>query len=731
MDKVLVIVESPAKARTIKKYLGKGYDVKASVGHIRDLPKRELGIDVEKNFTPKYVSMRAKSKVLKELREKATSSSSVLLATDMDREGEAIAWHLDELLKKTKVPIQRIIFNEITKTAIAEAVDNPRDIDIDKVNAQQARRILDRLVGYLVSPVLWKIFYRGLSAGRVQTVGLRLICERENEIRAFIPVEYWTIESLLCCGGDREFEAKLLKIEGEKPEIGSESEALGIVDEIKASEIMVKAVREKQKKRNPQPPFITSTLQREAAGRLGFTAKRTMAVAQQLYEGIVLGEEGSVGLISYMRTDSTRVSKEAYAQGKTWIEENLGKDHVGGERKFAKDKMAQDAHEAIRPTDSYKKPDDLAPFLTKDQMALYVLIWRRFLASLASPAVYDVLEVDIAAGEKYLLRAGGRKLVHPGFLALYPDKQVEDDKWMPDVEEGEMVEIKSIDASQHFTEPPPRFSEASLIKELEDKGIGRPSTYASIISIIQDRGYVEKEGKALHPTELGEKVWESLAQLFNDIFEVDFTARMETELDKVEGSKEEWQDVVRFFYEPLQADLEKFGDRRDELKKLVQEETDEDCPKCGKKLIKKWSRNGPFLACPGFPECRYSKSLEEEETLEKKCPECGGELRYKSGRFGRFIACDNYPDCKYTEAVSLGISCPEEGCDGQISERKTRRGKVFYGCTKYPKCKFASWDKPVEQECPSCGHAWMVEKSTKAKGNFLRCPSCKHEVEPE
>ncbi len=537
MDKVLVIVESPAKARTIKKYLGKGYDVKASVGHIRDLPKRELGIDVEKNFTPKYVSMRAKSKVLKELRAKASASSNILLATDMDREGEAIAWHLEELLKKTKTPIQRIIFNEITKNAIREAVDNPRDIDLDKVNAQQARRILDRLVGYLVSPVLWKIFYRGLSAGRVQTVGLRLICERENEIRAFVPVEYWTIESILCCGEDREFEAKLLKIEGEKPEIGSESEAQRIVGEIKASEIMINAVREKKKKRNPQPPFITSTLQREAAGRLGFTAKKTMAVAQQLYEGIVLGEEGSVGLISYMRTDSTRVSKEAYAQGKTWIEENLGKDHVGGGRSYAKGKKAQDAHEAVRPTDSYKKPDDLAAFLTKDQMALYTLIWRRFLASLASPAVYDVLEVDIAAGEKYLLRAGGRRLVHPGFLALYPDKQAEDDKWMPDVEEGEMVEIRNIDASQHFTEPPPRFSEASLIKELEDKGIGRPSTYASIISIIQDRGYVEKEGKALHPTELGEKVWESLSQLFNDIFEVDFTARMETELDKVEGAE--------------------------------------------------------------------------------------------------------------------------------------------------------------------------------------------------
>ncbi len=731
MDKVLVIVESPAKARTIKKYLGKGYDVKASVGHIRDLPKRELGIDVDKDFKPKYVSMRAKSKVLKELREKASKSSSVLLATDMDREGEAIAWHLEELLKKTGAPIKRIIFNEITKNAIREAVDHPRDIDIDKVNAQQARRILDRLVGYLVSPVLWKIFYRGLSAGRVQTVGLRLICVRENEIRAFVPVEYWTIEGVLCCGEDREFEAKLLKIAGEKPEIGSEADASRIVEEIKASEIVVKAVREKQKKRNSQPPFITSTLQREAAGRLGFSAKRTMAVAQQLYEGVVLGDEGSVGLISYMRTDSTRVSNEAWTQGKTWIEENLGKDHVGGARTFAKGKLAQDAHEAIRPTDSYRRPEDLESFLTKDQNALYDLIWRRFLSSLASPAVYDIREVDIAAGDNYLLRAGGRKLVHPGFLALYPDKQADDGSWIPDLAEGETVDIRNLDALQHFTEPPPRFTEASLIKELEDKGIGRPSTYASIISIIQDRGYVEKEGKAFHPTELGEKVWESLAELFNDIFEVDFTARMETELDKVEGSEEKWQDVVRFFYEPLLIDLEKFSGRRDELKKLVQEETDEKCPKCGKNLIKKWSRNGPFLACPGFPDCRYSKSLEEEETLEKECPECGGQLMYKSGRFGRFIACGNYPDCKYTEAVSLGISCPEKDCDGQISERKTRRGKIFFGCTRYPKCKFASWDKPVERECPSCGNAWMVEKTTKKKGSLHRCPSCKHEVAPE
>lgn len=731
MDNILVIVESPAKARTIKKYLGRGYDVKASVGHIRDLPKRELGIDVEQDFKPKYVSMRTKSKVLKELREKAKGSSSVLLATDMDREGEAIAWHLEELLKKSGAPIQRIIFNEITRNAIKEAVEHPREIDLDKVNAQQARRILDRLVGYQVSPVLWKIFYRGLSAGRVQTVGLRLVCERERAIRAFVPSEYWTIEGILCCGGDRSFQARLLKIAGKKPEIGSEEEARRILEEIRSSELMVAAVRDRQKKRNPQPPFITSTLQREAAGRLGFSAKRTMAVAQQLYEGVVLGEEGSVGLISYMRTDSTRVSKEAYAQGKSWIEENLGKDHVGSGRSYAKGKLAQDAHEAIRPTDSYRRPEDVASFLTKDQKALYDLIWRRFLASLASPAVYDVREVDIMAGDDYLLRAGGRKLVHQGFLALYPDRQAESDDWIPELREGEMVEIRNIDASQHFTEPPPRYTEASLIKELEDKGIGRPSTYASIISIIQDRGYVEKEGRALLPTELGEKVWESLAELFNDIFEVDFTARMETELDKVESSEERWQDVVRFFYDPLQADLKKFGGRRDELKKLVQEETDEECPKCGRKLVKKWSRNGPFLACPGYPECRYARSLEEEEELDRECPQCGGELKYKSGRFGRFIACSNYPECRYTEAVSLGIACPEEGCDGQITEKRTRRGKTFYGCTRYPKCKFASWDKPVESECPSCGNPWMVEKTTKKKGSFLRCPSCKHEVTPE
>jgi DNA topoisomerase-1 len=726
--RTLVIVESPAKARTIKKYLGRGFSVKASVGHVRDLPKRELGIDIENGFKPTYVTVRGKTKVLKELRSEAGSSDRILLATDMDREGEAIAWHLEELLQSSGVPIKRIIFNEITKQAILEAVEHPHDIDLRKVDAQQARRILDRLVGYLVSPVLWKIFYRGLSAGRVQTVGLRLICEREGEIRAFTPREYWTIEATLAADGDREFEARLHKVDGKNPEIGTEDEARGHLESIGGSDLRISAVTDKQKKRQPQPPFITSTLQREAAGRLGFSAKKTMTVAQQLYEGVELGPEGSVGLISYMRTDSTRISSEAAQQGRSWLRDNIGEEAVGGKRGFASAKLAQDAHEAIRPTDVGRTPDDVGRYLTADQRSLYSLIWRRFLASLAAPAVYEVLEVDIEAGDRYLLRASGRRLLSPGFLAVFPDRKTEEENWLPELHEGETARIRDIRKTQHFTEPPPRFSEASLIKELEDKGIGRPSTYASILSIILDRGYVEKDGRALMPTELGERVWESLSRLFNDIFEVDFTARMEEQLDKIEVAGEEWQRVVSFYYEPLTIDLGRFAEQKAELVSAVQEQTGETCPNCGRNLIRKWSRNGPFLACPGFPKCRYSRSLEKEEEIDRQCPECGGTLVYKNGRFGRFIACSNYPECRYTEAVSLGIPCPENGCDGEITEKKTRRGRTFYGCTRYPKCTFASWDKPVARPCPECGNPWMAEKNSKRKGLFYRCPSCKHEV---
>jgi DNA topoisomerase-1 len=727
VEKVLVVVESPAKARTIGKYLGKSYKVRASVGHVRDLPKKELGIDVENGFKPKYVTVKNKSKIIKELRNEAEKSTQILLATDMDREGEAIAWHLKELLNKTGLPIKRIIFNEITKNAIQQAVATPHDIDQSKVHAQQARRILDRLVGYLVSPVLWKIFYMGLSAGRVQSVGLRLITEREQLIQGFVPNEYWTVEGLFSDSKGQEFQAKLAKMGGKKPEIGDRETAEAIVEKIKGEKAVVAEVRDKEKKRNPGPPYITSTMQREAASRLGFSAKKTMLIAQQLYEGVVLGDEGSVGLISYMRTDSTRVSDEAYKMGTKYISDTYGPEAVySGKRGFKKAKRSQDAHEAIRPTDCTMTFEALKNFLTKDQLSLYTLIWQRFLASLAAPAVYEVKEAEITAG-LFMLKAAGRRLKSPGFLLIMQDRKSEKENWIPDLEKGKPITIREIGASQHFTEPPTRFTEASLIKELEDKGIGRPSTYASIISVIQARDYARKEKGTLYPTPLGEKVWSILDQLFKDIFEVDFTARLEAELDKVEEDKENWQDVVEFFYKPLTKDLDKVKGHGDELKQLVQEETDETCDNCGKNLVKKWGKNGPFLACPGYPQCRFTKSLEKAEELDRDCPKCGGKLLYKNGRFGRFVACQNYPECKFTEAVTLGIKCPEEGCGGDIVEKRTRRGKIFYGCSNYPTCTYASWDKPTVQRCPNCSGSYLVEKESKKKGRYLKCPACKSE----
>jgi len=646
----------------------------------------------------------------------------------MDREGEAIAWHIKEVVCNEKIPARRIIFNEITKGAIKRAVRNPQDIDMNKVNAQQARRILDRLVGYLVSPVLWKFFYSGLSAGRVQSVGLRLICEREEEIRNFKPREYWTIDGVFLTERKEEIEAKLFKIEGKKPEIESEEKAKKIIREIKGEEVNVVSVVTKEKIRNPQPPFITSTLQREAATRLGFSAKKTMLIAQQLYEGVELGDEGSVALISYMRTDSTRISDEAYRRGIEFLRTNYGEEIVyKGRRSFKKAKGSQDAHEAIRPTDCTRRPENVEKYLNKDQSALYRLIWSRFLASLAAPAVYEVREVEISADDRYLFKASGRRLKRRGFLEIYSDAREADENWIADVSEYEKLEVKKIDCSQHFTEPPPRYTEASLIKELEDKGIGRPSTYASILSIIQSRGYVQKKRQTLYPTELGEKVWKTLESLFTDIFEIGFTARMEKELDKVEEAREDWREVVRFFYKPLVEDLEKVKQRKDEIRGEIQEETDEVCEVCGRKLVKKWGKNGPFLACPGFPECKFTKSIDQAEKLDRRCPVCGGELVYKSGRFGRFIACSNYPKCKYTEPIKLGLPCPREGCNGEIVERKTRKGKIFYGCSNYPDCDYASWDKPTDKKCPQCLKAYLVEKESKRKGRYLKCPECKYE----
>ncbi len=729
MGRVLVVVESPAKARTIKKYLGKDYRVEASVGHVRDLPKKELGIDIENNFQPRYVRVRGKGKVIKQLRKAMEKSDRILLATDMDREGEAIAWHLKDILSGDSREIKRIIFNEITETALKDAVANPLDIDDAKVNAQQARRILDRLVGYLVSPILWRIFFKGLSAGRVQSVGLRLLVEREKEIREFVPEEYWTIQGKLASPGEEEFETRLFKVDGKKPSIDNEELCDQILKDIKSEQLKVKSVRQAEKKRNPYPPYITSTLQRDAAARLGFSAKKTMVVAQQLYEGVEMGKEGSAGLISYMRTDSTRVSGEAYRDGVSCIKKVFGNEYVhSGKRSFRKKKGTQDAHECIRPTDSFRTPEQAKPFLNKGQYALYNLIWQRFLASLASPAVYQTRRADISAGSRYLLRSSGRRLKFKGFLAIMPDRKREEESWIPDIKEGDRLSIIKLDKNQHFTEPPPRYTEGSLVKELEDKGIGRPSTYASIISIIQYRKYATKRKATLYPTRLGEDVWNILSRLFSDIFAIDFTARMESELDKVEEREKEWQEVVKYFYQPLTSDIEKANHRKDQMKELVQEETDEVCEKCGRKMVIKWSRNGRFLACTGWPECKFSRSINEKE-IDKKCPRCGGQLVFKDGRFGRFVACKNYPECRYTEPVKIGLKCPVKGCGGDIIERKSRRGKIFYGCSNYPKCKYANWDRPTDRICPNCGNDYLVEKHSSRKGDYLKCNSCKAEIQ--
>jgi len=619
------------------------------------------------------------------------------------------------------------VFNEITRKAIQKAIENPVDIDINKVDAQQARRILDRLVGYLVSPVLWNVFYRGLSAGRVQSIGLRFLCEREHEIRKFIPKEYWTIEGKLAKGENADFDTKLAKIDGKNPDIINAEQAEEALTGIKAGKLVVSKIEKKERKRNPYPAYITSTMQRDAASRLGFSAKKTMVIAQQLYEGVEIGQEGSVGLISYMRTDSVRISDDAYKNGVSYIEQSLGKDKVSADKgRFKKSKSAQDAHEAIRPTDSFRTPDSLSKFLERDQLSLYRLIWQRFLASLSVSAVYQVSRVDIKAG-KYILASNSRILKEKGFLAIMPDRKPDVDVMLPDLLEGEVLSLKKLEGIQHFTEPPARYSEAALIKTLEENGIGRPSTYASILGIIQTRGYASKEKRTLFPTKLGEEVWRILDKLFKDIFEIDFTAGMENRLDEIEAHKLKWQNVIEDYYKHLKIDLEKFNGEKNDAKKLVQEETEEICENCGKKLFLKWSRNGQFLACPGYPECKFTKSIDEDD-MDRNCPECGGKLRYKNGRFGRFIACSNYPECKYTEPLKIGVKCPNDDCDGDIIEKRTKRGKIFYGCSNYPKCKFASWDKPIEKECPQCGGNVLMEKYTKKKGNFLICPSCKHEV---
>jgi DNA topoisomerase-1 len=739
-NNALVIVESPAKANTIKKFLGKGFKVVASVGHVMDLPTNKLGVDVDKDFEPEYVVSRGKKKILDQIKKDAKSHDEVFLALDLDREGEAIAWHIREYIAPVQKNVKRIIFNEITKAAIQGAIKNPMEVDMKKVDAQQARRILDRIVGYKISPILWQIFYYGLSAGRVQTVGLRLVCEREGEIEKFVAEEYWTVEGLLGTPTGGELPVKLAEKNGEKIELKDGKGTDAVLADLRKASYQVSAVEKKERRRNPQPPYITSTMQRDAARRLRFSAKKIMMLAQQLYEGVDVGNGERVGLITYMRTDSVRVSDQAQETAREYIAATYGDAHRPEKpRVYKTNAKAQDAHEAIRPSDVARTPESLKATLTKDLHALYDLIWRRFLASQMESARYDTTEVLVAA-DVYTLKANGRVMTFPGFLTVYEEQLAEEGGELPPVEVGDALSLKSIDGLQHFTEPPPRYTEATLIKDLEDKGIGRPSTYANIVSIIQEREYVEKEEGRLSPTTLGRQVWKTLERFFPEVFDTSFTAQMEQELDRVEGGEYQWQRVVKDFYDPFKESLDHIDEKKTGLKNELQEQTEVKCEKCGRNLIKKWGRNGQFLACPAYPECKFSRPLTEQSPsvqLEGKCPKCGSNLVAKSGRYGRFAACERYPECKHTEAFPIGMNCPREGCGGKIVEKVTKRMKVFYGCSNYRTpgsdgvqtgCDWASWDKPINEECPSCGNPYLVYKTSKTRGDYLKCPKCKEET---
>ncbi len=725
--KSLVIVESPAKAKTINRFLGSGYVVKASMGHVRDLPETKLGVDIEKNFKPNYVIIKGKRKTVKALKEAASKADAIYLAPDMDREGEAIAWHLANLIDRGGKKIRRVIFNEITEEAIKEAFAHPTQIDMRKVDAQQARRILDRLVGYLVSPLLWRVVYRRTSAGRVQSVALRLICEREDEIASFVPKEYWTIDGLFRAADGKEFGATLEKHNGKKIEIDDAETARKVLEEVRRQCYIISRVEKKRKKRNPKPPYITSTLQQDAARRLGFSARKTMLIAQELYEGVDLGEKERVGLITYMRTDSVRIADTALQAAASFIKENFGDQYTPPKpRRYARSKASQDAHEAIRPTDVARKPQDVEHYLTPDQAKLYRLIWERFVASQMAPAQFDVTTIEIEGGP-YLFKTTGSVRVFDGYQRIYPDKE-EKEVTLPAVEAKQPVDLLDAQSKRHETQPPPRYTEASLIKVLEDKGIGRPSTYATIVSTVLERKYVDRVRGSLVPTELGRTVLRILLTAFPDIFDVGFTARMEEELDRVESGEDDWVSVVREFYEPFRESLEKAQAMKAELRRSVEEPTDIKCEVCGSPMVKKWGRHGQFLACSAFPTCKNTKPLEEESPVDAKCPECGGEMIVRTGKFGKFLACRRYPECKGTRPYTLGIKCPREGCNGEITERRTKKGRVFYGCQNYPKCDFATWDRPVAEPCPECSYPIMVVKTSRDKGSYLKCPSCGSEA---
>jgi len=732
MGQDLVVVESPAKARTIGRYLGGGYVVMASNGHVRDLPPSRLGVKFAAQIEPEYVIIKGKKKVLDQLRKAAGECDRVLIASDFDREGEAIGWHIQQAIGAKNSNVQRIVFNEITEKAIRKAVDEAGPIDVNKVNAQQARRVLDRLVGYKISPMLWRKVKAGLSAGRVQSVAVRIICEREKEILDFEPVEYWSIDAVFKTPRGEDFAASLETIDGEKIEIGSEDDAHAVLKELDGLLYVVSSVEKKKTQRRPYAPFRTSTLQQEASRKLRFGPRKTMRVAQQLYEGVELGAEGSVALISYMRTDSIRVSQEAIEEARKFIAERHGGKFCPDKPNFFKNKKGtQDAHEAVRPTSCYRTPDNVAQFLTKDQLALYTLIWKRFLASQMSPAVIDKTTADIAA-EKFVFRARGSIVVFPGFMALYKEEREngdtsDEDKMLPEINEDERVEPVQIVPDQHFTAPPPRYSEASLVRALEEKGIGRPSTYATIVNTIQTRKYVVKRKGRLFPSELGQMVNDLLVGSFPKILDAGFTAEMETELDQIEEGELDWQALLREFYTEFEKVLTEAEQNMVDLKKEGAP-TDEVCEKCGKSMVIRSGRFGVFLACSGFPECKNTRPVEARNGLEKapaqptdkKCKKCNGKMLLRTGPAGKFYGCENYPKCKFTMPLETGVKCPEPDCGGDLVERRTRKGRRFFSCSRYPECRFALWNRPVPTKCPECGAPFVIEK-VKDGRQTLRC----------
>ena len=809
MAKNLVIVESPAKAKTINKYLGKDFIVMASIGHIKDLPSKGLGVDVQNNFEPEYeiipdTRKRNNKKIVSDLKKTAKTATAIYLAADPDREGEAICQHLAEEIvpKKPAVPSYRVMFNEITKRAVQQAFEHPKQIDANLVDAQQARRVLDRLVGYKVSPLLCRTIGGRLSAGRVQSVALRIVVEREREIEAFKKTEYWTIAANVAGKQPPPFDARLVKV-GEqtvktsgfdndlkKTEIliGNELQAGDLVAEAEKETFVVNEVTTKERKRNPVPPFITSKLQQEASRKLGFPVKRTMMIAQHLYEGVEIGPEGSVGLITYMRTDSTRIGEAALGEVRQFIDGQYGTNYMPEKAiHYRSKKDAQDAHEAIRPSDVARTPDSLAQYLKPEELKLYRLIWQRFVASQMMPALFDQTTIDIQAG-RFIFRATGSVLKFDGFLKVYQEGRdektddEEDERTLPLVTKGETLALNKIDPEQHFTEPPPRYTEATLVKVLEEQGIGRPSTYAAIMTTIQDREYVEKKEGRFHPTALGKTVNDVLIDGgFDDLFNVTYTARMEEELDEIEEGKLKWTDALTEFYDKFKLDLAKFQKFAKDIKEketptdevclkcntpgMVQklgrfgkylkclecgatrdaepvanadgsnatpasgdgEEEPEACELCGKQMQLKRGRFGPFYGCSGYPECRNIRKISKSgkinappEVLDEKCPLDNAQLVKRQGRFGEFISCSNYPKCKYIKRETTGVACPRPGCKGELIVKRSKRGKSFYGCSEYPKCETVYWDKPVIEKCPQCGAPFLLEKTTK-KGTTRRC----------